>query len=90
MQIRLTNSGVPVSVVDNDTSEIFPNDLTIQPTFRYVDPLNVAGIVNTEGELDEPLFKMTITRFTKLNSTSIGASFSHILCALSLLGFLLC
>jgi len=80
MQIRLTNSGVPVSVIDNDTDEIFPTDFTIQPTFRYTDPLNVAGIVNTEGESDEPLFRLTIARFTKLNSTSIGASRSHILC----------
>ena len=81
VQIRLTNSGVPVSVVDNDADEIFPTDLTVQPTFRYTDPLNVAGIVNAEGESDEPLFRLTITRFTKLNSTSIGASRSHVLCA---------
>jgi len=84
MQIRLTNSSVPVSVIDNDTDQIFPTDLVIQPTFLYVDPLNVAGIVNTEGESDEPLCRFTITRFRKLNSTSIGTSHSHVLCALSL------
>ena len=84
MQIRLTNSGVPVSVVDNDTDEIFPTDFTIQPTFRYTDPLNITGIINTEGESDEPLFRLTITRFTKLKSTSIGTSRSHVLCAFSL------
>ena len=81
IQIRLTNSGVPVSIVDNDTDEIFPTDLINQPNFCYADPVNVAGIVNTEGESDEPLFRLTITRFTKLNSTSIGTSRSHVLCA---------
>ena len=84
MQIRLTNSGVTVSVIDNDTDEIFPTDFTVQSTFRYVDPLNVAGIISTEGESDEPLFRLKITRFTKLNSTSIGTSRSHVLCAFSL------
>jgi len=38
----------------------------------------------TEGESDEPLFRVTITRFTKLNCTSIGTSVSHVLCTLSL------
>jgi len=84
MQIRLTNSGVPVSVIDNDTDEIFPTDFTIQPAFRYTDPLNVIEIVNTEGQSDEPLFRLTITRFARLNSTSIGTSHSHVLCAFSL------
>ena len=84
VQIRLTNSGVPVSVIDNDADEIFPTDFTYQTAFPYVDPLNLPGIVNTEGESDEPLFRMTITRFTKLNSTSIGTFFSHALCTLSL------
>jgi len=84
VQIRLTNSGVPVSVTDNDTDEIFPTDFMNQTAFPYVDPVNVPGIVNTEGESDEPLFRMTITRFTKLNSTSIGTFWSHVLCAFSL------
>ena len=83
VQIRLTSSGVPVSVADYDTDEIFPTDFTIQPTIPYVDPLNVVGIVNTEGESDEPLFRLTITRFTKLNSSSIGTSRSHVLCEFS-------
>jgi len=84
MQIRLTNSGVPVRVVDSDADEIFPTDLTNQDTFRYTDPLNALGIINTEGESSEPLFRLTITRFTKLNSTAIGATSSHVLCASSL------
>jgi len=84
IQIRLTNSGVPVSVVDNDADEVFSTDFVIQPTFRYTDPLNIVGIINAEGESDEPLFRLTITRFTKLNSTSIGTSRSHVLCQSSL------
>jgi len=72
-----------VSVVDSDADEIFPTDLTVQQTSRYTDPVNAVGIVNTEGESSEPLFRLTITRFTKLNSTSIGASNSHVLCAFS-------
>ena len=84
VQIRLTNSGVPLSVIDNDANEIFPTDFTDQLTLPCVNRLNVLGIVNTQGESDEPLLKLTITRFTKLNSTSIGASSSHALCAFSL------
>ena len=84
MQIRLTNSSIPVSVINNDTDEILPTDFAYQSTVPYVDPLNVGGIINTEGESDEPLFRLTITRFTKLNSTSIAASWSHILCTSSL------
>jgi len=38
----------------------------------------------TQGESDEPLFRVTITRFTKLNCTSIGTSVSHVLCTFSL------
>ena len=72
-----------MSVIDNDADEIFPTDFTYQPAIPYVDPLNIEGIVNTEGESDEPLFRLTITRFTKLNSTSIGTSYSHVLCELS-------
>lgn len=70
-----------MSLVDSDADEIFPIDLTVQPPDLYAEPLNVTGIVNTEGESDEPLFRMTINRFTKLNSTSIGACHSHMLCA---------
>ena len=73
-----------MSIVDNDTDEIFPTDLTSQPTFRYADPVNIVGIVNTVGESNEPLFRLTITRFTKMNSTSIGTCRSHVLCAFSL------
>ena len=69
-----------MSLTDSDADEIFPTDLFVQPLDRYVEPLNVPGLVNTEGESDEPLFQMTITRFTKLNFTSIGACSSHILC----------
>ena len=84
IQILLTNSGVPVSFVDSDAGEIFPTDFTAQYFPHLVEPLNGAGIANAGGELDEPLFRLTITRFIKLNSTSIGASRSHVLCAFSL------
>ena len=84
MQIRLTNSGVPVSFIDSDADEIFPTDLTAQYSPCLVEPLNGAGITNAGGESDEPLFRLTITRFTKLNSTSVGAFRSHVLCASSL------
>ena len=84
IQIRLTNSGVPVSVVDSDADEIFPTDLTIQPNPRHTDPVNAMAVISTEGESSEPLFRLKITRFTKLNSTSIGASNSHVLRASSL------
>ena len=73
-----------MSLTDSDADEIFPTDLTAQPGDLYAEPLNVRGIVNTEGQSDEPLFRVTITRFTKLNSTSIGACYSHMLCAFSL------
>ena len=77
----MTNLGVPVSVIDSDADEIFPSDLTVQQASRYTDPLNIMGIIQTEGESSEPMFRLKITRFTKLNSTSIGASNSHVLCA---------
>ena len=80
----MTNSGVPVSLTDSEADEIFPTDLTTQLPHLYAESLNVTGIVNTEGESDEPLFRMTIKRFTRLNSTSIGACHSHMLCAFPL------
>ena len=73
-----------MTVIDSDADEIFPTDLTVQPTSRYVNPLNTVGIINTEGESNEPLLRLTITRFTKLNTTSIGACNSHVLCPSSL------
>ena len=79
--MRLTNSGVPVSLTDSDADEIFPTDVTAQPLERYVEPLNVAGIVNTEGESDEPLLRISIIRFIKLNATLIGVRNAHVLCA---------
>lgn len=82
MQIRLTNSGVPVSLIDSDAGEIACTDFTVQTPLRLVEPLDVVGIVNTDGESDTPLFRLTITRFTKLNSTAIGACSSHVLCRL--------
>jgi len=78
--IRLTNSGVPVSVIDSDADEILPTDSTAQTSLPFVELLNTAGIVKTEGESDEPLFRLTITRFTRLNATSIGVCFSHVVC----------
>ena len=76
----MTNSGVPVSVIDSDADEIAPNDLTVQTPLRLAKIVNAAGIVSTEGESDEPLFRLTIIRFTKLTSTTIGACNSHVLC----------
>ena len=72
-----------MSVIDSDADEIFPTDLANQPTIPYLDRLNVPGIINTEGESDEPLFRLTITRFTKSKSTLIGTFRSHVLCAFS-------
>ena len=70
-----------MSLTDSDADKIFPTDLTVQPPHLCAESLNVTGIVNTEGESDEPLLRMTINRFTKLKSTSIGACHSHMLCA---------
>ena len=46
--------------------------------------LDFTGIASTEGDPEKPLSRLKITRFTKLNSTSIGMCFLHVLCALSL------
>ena len=75
---------MPVSYIDSDADEIFPTDLTAQNPLRYLNYLNVPNIINTEGESDEPLLRLTITRFTKLNFTSIGMCFSHVLCGFPL------
>ena len=69
-----------MSLTDSDADEIFPTDLTAQLPHLYAESLNVTGIVNTRGQSDEPLFRVTINRFTKLNSTSIGVCYSHMLC----------
>ena len=84
IQVRLTNSGVPVSFIDSDADEIFPTDLTAQPTAHFMGLLDLGRIAGAKGELDKPLSRLRITRFTKLNSTSIGMRFSHVLCAFSL------
>lgn len=70
-----------MSLIDSDAEDIFPTDSTAQDLRRIADPLNVTGIINTEGESDEPLLRVTLTRFTKLDSTAIGMSLSHALCA---------
>lgn len=72
-----------MSLADNDADEITQTDLTVQIPLRFVEPLNVVGIIKTEGESDEPLFRLAITRFTRLDSTSIGVRGSHALCAFS-------
>ena len=84
LQVRLTNSGVPVSFVDSDADEIFPTDFVIQPMDRFAKLLDGARIASTEGDPTRPLARVRITRFTKLNSTSIGIRFSHVLRAFSL------
>jgi len=86
-RIRLTNSGVPVSLVDSDADEIAPTDSVALTTLHLLESPDVSRIVNAKGESDEPLFRLTITRFTKLNTTSIGACSSHVLFDAS--GFLL-
>ena len=65
-----------MSLIENDADEIFQADLTIiQPTLPVWEPLNLAGIINAEGESNEPLYRLIITRFTKLNSSIVYVSF---------------
>ena len=73
-----------VSLIGSDADEVVQTDLTSQSTLHLMEPLNLAGVIDTDGESDEPLFRLTITRFTDSNSTSIGMCMSHLLCAFSL------
>ena len=83
MQVRLTNSGVPVSFIDSDADGIFPTDLTAQSFDHLVGPQNAERVTSREGDQDKPLFRLMFTRFTKLNSTSIQVLASHVLCTFS-------
>ena len=75
---------MPVSFIDSGADEIFPTDLTVQSPAYFMGLLNVAGVASAEGEPGQPLCWLEITRFTKLNSTSIGMCSSHMLCAFCL------
>ena len=75
---------MPVSLTNSDADEVIPVDLSAQSSLPLAQPPNVAGIINTEGESNEPLFRVTVTQFPKLNSTSIGVCISHVVCAFSL------
>lgn len=62
--LRLTNSGVPVSVVDDYTTERFPmGHVLVDPEeFEpWVDPIPLPSVVDE----DEPLFRVRLTRLHK-------------------------
>ena len=77
-QIRLTNSGIPVQVIDSDSDQITDApDRLVQTPLTLSPSINLPALVDTVGTSDIDLMKVTIIRFTKLGRTSIGVSASH-------------
>jgi len=77
-QIRLTNSGIPVEVVDSDADKVTTApDRLVQTPLSLAPSVDLFALVDTDGTSDVDLMRITITRFTKLSCTSIGVNASH-------------
>ncbi|GJE86552.1 hypothetical protein PsYK624_026320 [Phanerochaete sordida] len=74
--ISLGNQGVPVTVIDSDAETEVPANTVVQNPFPFTQPVNCVKYLDFDS--DEPLLKVTITRFTKTGSTSIGLCSSHL------------
>ncbi|GJE85414.1 hypothetical protein PsYK624_014930 [Phanerochaete sordida] len=75
--ISLGNQGVPVTVIESDADTEVPTNTVIQRPFTLAKPVNVMKYL--EHGNDEPLLRMTITRFTKTGSTCVGLCASHLI-----------
>ncbi len=74
-QIRLTNEGVPVYIVDNDAETEVPVDSIVQAPWTLTNGVDIVRYL--DHGLTEPVMKVTITRFTKTWSTCVGLSAMH-------------
>lgn len=74
-QVELTNDGVPVAIVDSDAEQEVPHNCVIQNPWTLTQGVKTVNLWDYNS--DEPLLRVTIIRFTRLGSTSIGLSGSH-------------
>ena len=75
-QIRLTNDGVPFTVIDSDAPREVPHNCVIQHPWTLSQAVRLPRVWDYDS--DEPLLRVTLVRFTKLGSTSIGLSATHV------------
>ncbi|KAJ3551692.1 hypothetical protein NM688_g4560 [Phlebia brevispora] len=75
-QIHLTNDGVPITILYSDAGKEVPHNCIIQSPWTLSQPINVRK--QWDHGSDDPLLRVTITQFTKLESTAIGLSASHV------------
>lgn len=77
IQIRLTNSAIPVKFLESEAEAVMPTDHVIQNkgVFALVDRVDIAKIL--ERDSDEPLARIRLTKFVKLGATAIGFSQHH-------------
>ncbi|KAI0090100.1 hypothetical protein BDY19DRAFT_888071 [Irpex rosettiformis] len=73
--ILLTNDGVPVTVVERDDRTEVPSDSIVQSPWTLTNGVNIVKYL--DYGLTEPVMNVTIIRFTKTGSTSIGLSAMH-------------
>ncbi|KAJ7142625.1 hypothetical protein C8R44DRAFT_602887 [Mycena epipterygia] len=73
-RLTLPPKGIPVTVSENDETEIVPIEAIVQKPLRFLPPLNPRKIV-----LDSttPLTAILLTKFPKLGVTSIGITRWH-------------
>ncbi|KAI0765762.1 hypothetical protein BC629DRAFT_1540223 [Irpex lacteus] len=74
-KILLTNDGVPVHVVDSAADAEVPVDSVVQHPWTLTEAVDIVKYL--DHGLTEPVMKVTIIRFTKTGSTSIGLSAMH-------------
>lgn len=75
-QIRLSNDGVVVTVLDSDAEAEVPADTVIQSPWTLTRGVDIVKFIDYDS--DEPIMRVTIIRFTKTGSTSVGLSWSHL------------
>lgn len=73
----LASDGVPVTVKDDDTDIEVPKNTIIQSPWTLTEGVKIVNYLDHES--DEPLLKVTITRFTKTGSTAVGLCSSHLI-----------
>jgi hypothetical protein len=74
-QVRLSNEGAAFHIDDSDAEKVVPINTVIQAPFHLTHKVEYAKLYS--GHSDEPLLRITVTRFQRTGETSIGFSTSH-------------
>ena len=71
----LTNDGVPVTIIDRDDEAEMITEGIIQAPWKLTNGVQISKFL--DHGLTEPVMKVTVIRFAKSGSTSVGLSAMH-------------